>query len=165
MGMGVACDGTTLWIAGGISRDGEHLNLCDSVWCFNKDNTRWIRKSTLPDPVAFPALLQNNGRLVLVGGATQSTGEDKNQLESVDTVLTLQGQMWTKKEPMSVQCHSAVAATFGNKIFIFGGLQTQSVSQLSEAIFYDGDSDEWAHLCDLPHDAAGFIVALAEQRS
>ncbi|GBN17936.1 hypothetical protein AVEN_232704-1 [Araneus ventricosus] len=51
----------------------------------------------------------------------------------------------------------------GGEIYVFGGFSTETMSQISDAIYFDKKEQMWLPLSDIPKTDAGFMIAVCKQ--
>ncbi|KFM70457.1 Beta-scruin, partial [Stegodyphus mimosarum] len=159
MAMGVASFGTMLWIAGGLISIGDDILLSNTVWCFDRKISKWTRLTDLPLAMAFPKLLVDRGKLICLGGAVRSSAPNNGTLESIQDMYRLEHGQWVRGNALPEKCHNLVATIVAHNIYVFGGFNTHTMSQIRHPFFYDAKEDKWNILQNLPEEASGFIVA------
>lgn len=130
-GAGVAAFDGEIWVVGGVSGD-EGRALLDTVFSFDPETSKWAEESSLPAPVAFPALVATSDGLLLIGGQG-ATG-------AVATVLRLDGEsdQWVEAAPLPEPRLAGAGAWDGSRVVFAGGVGTDHAA--SDTVYALGEA-------------------------
>ncbi|KAF8793756.1 Beta-scruin like protein [Argiope bruennichi] len=166
MAMGAVSCKDALWVAGGITSVGDNISLVDSIWCLETKKRKWFKSFKLPKPLAFATLLCDGEQLVCVGGAVRVRKGDTYILESQEDTYRLDAKKdtkWKKDSPMPLKCHNTVASVSDGNIYVLGGFSTETMTQITDALYFDKKEERWFPFSDVPKTDAGFMIAMCKK--
>ncbi len=111
---GVARDGTSIYLIGGITPGGK---LLDDVDVFDTVSQTWTSRASLPKPRAGLAAAVIDGRLHVAGGSTPDPAQTFNEHLS----LGAGENAWRTEPELPTARHSMAYALAGNKWYVMGG--------------------------------------------
>ena len=115
-----------------------------TVQVYDSEQNRWSLTTPLPIPLnhAMPAVA--NGRLYIIGGQTNASGDEA----FVDTIFEYNPATtnWTARAPMPTARSAGAAAVIGDLIYVAGGRPPQG----QDFAVYNVISNQWTTLPNLP---------------
>ncbi len=140
-----------LYILGGYPADRETVK---TVQIYDVATDRWELGPDLPERNNHGMAASVNGKLYLIGGQTEASGETY-----VDTVYELDpaAGKWVEKTKMPTRRSAGVALVHGGRIYVAGGRPPRG----KDFAAYDPQADRWETLPDLPtarNHIAGAVI-------
>jgi len=150
-----------IWIMGGISAAGEELN---DVWS-SADGVVWNRLTDAapwPARANFSSIVFDN-KVFVMGGWSATSPQGGTLTYYNDVWSSLDGKNWEQLSSDSAWSKRAYlsAYTFGNKIFIAGGLTSSPQREFSD-IYSSTDGESWVKVGDLPDPRGAGVVVNAD---
>ena len=113
----------------------------------------WVRLPDLNHARSAAAAAVVGGELIVTGG--QADGELVPQVEAFD------GERWRDVAPLPTPREHLAAASDGRYVYVLGGRELSSESNLGTLERYDPVSDRWTELPSMPTPIGSFDAAIA----
>lgn len=157
--LGVAAlDERTLYALGGWSvRDyfGFPLN---SVERYDTCTREWSWAPPMPQSLANIAAVALGGKLYVVGGNTLSYSDYSVNIYTTVSVFDPVDESWSQAAPLPVALAGATAATAGGKLYLFGGLDKDSLES-DRTWEYDPAANRWQLKARMPGGGRFYAAA------
>jgi N-acetylneuraminic acid mutarotase len=148
-GAGVAADGNTVWLAGGIVDDAPGKPATTDVWKYDVVKDTWTAGPALPEAMAGAAMVRFGRKLRIFGGVS-ANGADSAKHFVYDMSKPQLG--WRASAPLPVARHHLGAVALGNKIYAIGGQQgaNPAAGHLADVHVYNWETNSWSVAPSLP---------------
>lgn len=157
--LGVAAlDDRTLYAVGGWNaRDffGYPLN---SVERYDTCTREWSWAQPMPQPLANMAVAALGGKLYVAGGNTLSYSSYSIDLLTTVSVFDPTDGSWSQVAPLPLALAGATAATAGGKLYLFGGLDKDSLES-DRTWEYDPATNRWRARASMPGGGRFYATA------
>ena len=148
----VCCVGRSLLLTGGMKED-VALNQC---WLFDLATKKWEAMPPLITARFYHRSVSMGNSVYVVGGRGDGDDNvvggrgvgDNNVLASVEC-LSLKRRQWTAMPDLPQAVYAATVVTYGNSVFVFGGVDAQGVA-LSLTHVLDTTRGQWSTRSDSP---------------
>jgi N-acetylneuraminic acid mutarotase len=159
---GVAVDGTTVWIVGGLLGDyrgGENLPTRDT-WRYDTLTDTWAPGPRLPAATgAGGTAILGRGLHYFGGFAPDGQGDSsKHYVLNLDAAAFDPATTWTTAAPMPTARNHFGSAVLGGKIYAIGGQhgRDETNRNLRDVDVYDASTNRWSPVAKLPKPMSHF---------
>jgi hypothetical protein len=139
-----------IYVIGGYPSDRVTV---DTVQVYDVAADRWSVTTPVPQPINHTVAAAANGRVFVLGGQTDASGEYVDDVFAYDPAT----EEWTTRAPMPAPRSAGAAAVIGDLIYVAGGRAGRG----ADFAVYDAVADEWTELPPMPtarnHLAVGAI--------
>jgi hypothetical protein len=139
-----------IYVIGGYPADRVTV---DTVQVYDVAADEWSVTTPVPQPINHTVAASANGRVFVLGGQTDASGDYVDDVFAYDPVT----ERWEPRAPMPSARSAGAAAVIGDLIYVVGGRAGRG----ADFAVYDAALDEWTELPPMPtarnHLAAGAI--------
>jgi N-acetylneuraminic acid mutarotase len=133
-----------IYLIGGKDANGDNL----VIKYYDIENKDWKSSVSLEKEIDFPVSVEKNKKIYIVGGQDENR-KTLNKMYIFDTVK----ETIINAKDMNTSRVLPAVCSFGNKIYVFGGIDNNKELNSSES--YDIKTGEWNKIKDMPYTLWG----------
>lgn len=161
--MGVATDGTYIYIAGGYTYDPVttyQTFATTNVFQYDIANNTWANYVPLPSARGAGAMVYLDGELHFMDGvAVNRSGQTEHWVLNPSDA----NPQWTDATSVPETSNHTAAVVLNGKIVIVGGQTTSDDSDTTANVFeYDPNTGQWTSLASMPYRASHFVAGVID---
>jgi len=130
---------------------------------FDSCTNQWTTLAPLPEPRAAAAAVALNGDLYVIGGGAPVVSTFSRTVQPFANLwrYAVVADQWHALAPLPVALSGAAAATWGDSIYLFGGVDGLGVLR-NASYRYDVATDRWHEVAAVPGPGRLFAAAATE---
>lgn len=152
---GVAADGDTIYLAGGLVGNYPDNPPTADVWRYHIPSNTWSRGPSLPAPRGAGALVKSGRSLHFFGGlrADAETDSADHWVLNLDAPTT-----WNAAAPLPAARNHLGGVELGGKVYAVGGQRgrDETTQNMSDVHRYDPATNRWEAVASLPRPRSHF---------
>ena len=146
-----------IYVIGGFHAVGINFNVVPTVEEYDPETDTWTTKTPMPTARWGQAAHVVNGKIYIIGGATDYPPD--NNIGTVE-VYDPETDIWTTKTPMPTARFLIPGGEVNGKIYVFGGFTFSPAKSHLVTEIYDSASDTWLTGSDIPEKKVKYATCV-----
>lgn len=143
--MAVVTDGARMFLVGGLTANERIVDWLDA---YTPANNTWARLRSMPERRHHPNVCVHSGAIYVLGSLVDAHFNASGECWR----YTIATDEWAACAPMpeGTERGAGACVTFGDKLYVFGGIHSGHDTALADVSVYDPATDTWRELPALP---------------